>query len=36
MVDGNDMEHDNEDHLLTTMENNPNKKAKKKEKLRGC
>jgi len=34
MVDGNDindMEHQdgNEDHVLTTMENNPNKKAKK-------
>jgi hypothetical protein len=34
MVDGNDkndMEHqdENEDHVLTTMENNPNKKANK-------
>jgi hypothetical protein len=34
MVDGNDindMEHQDEDenHVLTTMENNPNKKAKK-------
>jgi hypothetical protein len=34
MVDGNDindMEHDDENHLLTTMENNPNKKAKQKK-----
>jgi len=34
MVDGNDindMEHQDEDHVLTTMENNPNKKAKKRK-----
>jgi len=36
MVDGNginDMEHqdEDEDHVLTTMENNPNKKGKKRK-----
>ncbi len=34
MGDMEDMEHqgENEDHVLTTMENNPNKKKKKKKK----
>ncbi len=37
MKDMEDMEHqgENEDHVLTTMENNPNKKTKEKN-SRGC